>query len=185
MISTRILPIITLAILLFSCTGEVHENNINKEFYGELNEHVNSDHFSPMSFAGQNKPVPVDFQIEIENSTLLVSGPAGHTRIEFAPIAVSYSHEDNQVRTGYTVIVYYSNGKTSVIDEIRNPSRKEMSIHFSTSDQNISILLEPYNDYLKWKVLPTEKELIDSILIKGATPGPFYGGGERFLSTCL
>ncbi|MEN8173596.1 MAG: TIM-barrel domain-containing protein, partial [Chloroflexota bacterium] len=33
--------------------------------------------------------------------------------------------------------------------------------------------------------LPTEKELIDSILIKGATPGPFYGGGERFLSTCL
>ncbi|MFC2098477.1 TIM-barrel domain-containing protein [Bacteroidota bacterium] len=181
----RLTTITLLTGLLFACTENVKENSINRDFYADLIEQVNSDYFSPLKFAAQQKISNEAVQWEFSNQILKISTPTGKTTVSFAPIEVIYSGEGSDMKSIYSLVIYNTDGSKHIIDSLSDPVISEENVRFSTSAENVDIILQPYDESLKWKVLPAKKELLDSIVINVITEGPFYGGGERYLNSCL
>lgn len=181
----RILPLLILTGLFQSCVQEQEKSRINQKFYAELEKQVNSEYFSPMRFAGQQSTDKSKVQWEITDEALLIEGIEGGARLSFSPLSVEFSKGGKIQSSSYSIEIYRTDGSVSLINSLSRPETIDGIIHFSTVDEDIKIAIEPYETHFGWKVIPAQKEGIDSILFNGKTAGPFYGGGERYLGTCL
>lgn len=172
-------------LLITACSKNKDELSINEKFYTDLAQQVNEEHFSPLKFAGQQKKDLSEADWKFDKSHLEIKTDSGITALNFDPIGLKHTKGKQQHSEMYTIHVFYSDGVEKVISSLQNPERKEKDLHFSTQDANVTVILQPQNHYVKWQVLPHKKELIDSIVVKSDVNGPFYGGGERYIGTCL
>ena len=174
-----------LSLLFIACNDDVKHESVNEQFYKELKKHVNSDYFSPLKFAGQQIIDTTDIDWELRDTSLKINTSEGTTTVSLSPIQVTYSSKTSHSVSSYSFLIYNSDGTTSVIDTIKVAEKYNEQVEFSTTDDNVNIVLEPKNEYLKWKIKPVNKHLVDSIVIISNSEGPFYGGGERYIGTKL
>lgn len=172
-------------LILISCSNQEVTNNVNKIFYSELEEQISSEYFSPLKFAGQKKAETLPVSWDLNNDTLVVSAAEGNTIITLSPISIRSTSQEKSLISSYEIVIYNSDGSSHVISSLTNPAKRGSSVQFSTSDKNIVIELDPNHGYVRWKVRSIDNQLVDSIVIKSKTKGPFYGGGERYIGSNL
>ncbi|ARV16548.1 TIM-barrel domain-containing protein [Polaribacter sp. SA4-12] len=181
----KIFVLYVISLIVIACSATIKSDSVNKQFYNELNEQVNSDYFSPLKFANHQIADTTDVNWELKDKSISISTSEGTTTVNFSPIQVTYSSEVSHSKSSYSFLIYNSNGTTSVIDALKDFEKHGEKVQFSTLDDNINIVVEPKKNYLKWKITPINKSLVDSIIIKSDSEGPFYGGGERYIGTKL
>lgn len=68
---------------------------------------------------------------------------------------------------------------------MENPESSDNNCVFSTNIDGVEVILIPRGKYLEWSIENNSKQVIDSISLIIMAEGPFFGGGERFMSSNL
>lgn len=154
--------IILLSVILCSCSNKPGERSINETFYSDLHEQVHSEHFSPLEFAR-------------------LQSPYDHLQV----LAAGEVDEEMLSLESYSFAIYYKDGFVLDLESLTDVQINPGQFHFSKEGKEIEIILESNPDYTRWMVQPAQKESVDSIVIRVRSGGPYYGGGERYISSCL
>ena len=172
--------------LIAGCKSPTEEQDPQiKSFYEKLHHHLQSRHFSPLEFANPRSLHESSFTWEETNGSVFISQENRSTQLLLNPIRLSYETGSSKSALTYSVQIFMADGTMKEIREIKSPKKIANSIVFSTDIPGARLILTPVNGCFQWQVKADFSSDIDTIALITSADGPFYGGGERFLSTCL
>jgi len=179
------LSYIFLVLVTLSCSNKHEIITVNQDFYTLLKEQTKEDYFSPKRFSEDKEESNADVDWILGASYIGVKEKKERIQFNFDSIAVEYENGKEKKQSSYKIIIYNSDGTKSFVDKLVNPVKQNDEVCFSTVDPNINLSIKPFKDSFKWKILPKDKAKVDSLRITVKTKGSFYGGGERYIGSCL
>ncbi|MFA9389655.1 MAG: TIM-barrel domain-containing protein [Prolixibacteraceae bacterium] len=166
--------------LVSACNSKKEKfQNEHAEYYKQLNKQLSADDFSPLELASGAKAKPMPLQWKQNKNTIQLQCGIKKINIGMQPIQIELQGK----KSNYVYHVYTVEG-VQIIDHLYAPVEKNQNLYFSTSVNGVTMKLIVIEHGLQWQ-LYSDKISIDSIKIITQAQGPFYGGGERFVSTCL
>lgn len=169
--------------LIIGCTSPVEKNGSKlKGFYDKLNYNLNSAHFSPIGLIGSLKDTLLSFEIKDTDRGLEINQDSGKIQIGFQPITVVNNRSDGQI-SQTVLIMLFNEGDKQLINKLNSPKKDGKSIVLNTEIDQVKIKISASSSFFKWELVTDLK--YDSVQIITTADGPFFGGGERFMSTNL
>lgn len=158
---------------------------VNK-IYQDLSAQMEGTRFSPLEFSRGELPKQ-DQQIFYLAETDKCSFTSGcdTTEILYQSFNVNRFVNGKSKKSGYSFKLHYKNNTSITINEFQKPSTTNDVIVFNDDRSQVRIELSPFNDFIKWHLISEGYAEIDSISVRIETEGPFFGGGERFISSNL
>jgi alpha-glucosidase (family GH31 glycosyl hydrolase) len=178
---------IIIIILSFACTDSKKETNIEtNKFYKDLSGNINGEKLSPLEFSaggkhGQSRNI--SFTEGTENVECVADSDT--YKILYSPISVIKTGNGKRKDADYTVRLHFKNGTIKTINRLLKPQKSENKIVFRTETDGVELEFEAFSGYIKWGIKCDKTDQIDSLLILITTKGPYFGGGERFISSVL
>jgi len=178
--------LIAIIILACSCNDTVKEKNAFADFYGSLHSMINENDFiSPLQFAqagNLNESLDISFTETAEG--IECNAGSDSYRITFSPLSVVSTGDDRQKDAVYSIKIHYKDGTTKTVNSISKPRKNENKIVFQTGTDDAELEFEAYEGFIKWSI-KCDENLVDTVTVTVTTAGPYFGGGERFMSSRL
>jgi len=180
------LQILILVMLGFSCSCNRLEPVLDNPFHAELHEQMETGRFSPLAFARGDKILqPVEANMVLMDDRVVCLSGTDSMVVGLSPFTVTKYQAGSVTRTGYEVRLVFGDGSPGKMVNLENPLATAHSCLFSTNIEGLEVQLIPGGKYLEWSIENYNKLVADSIHLVIKTAGPFFGGGERFMSSRL
>lgn len=154
-------------------------------FYQNLQNQIHSDNLSPLLVSNSRSSNCKMWEVNQQGDMLYVVFESKEIQIGFHPFRWSVKTGNINKEQFCSVILGMVNGEKKEITALNTPDITENSIVFKTNISGVTVKLTPCIDYLKWTINTSMRAEIDSMIISLNAKGPFFGGGERFISSKL
>ena len=183
---TRIVSILFFSMVnLPSSNDALAQDSGLDNFYRVLHEEINSEWISPLRIANHEALVVSDFEMMVDNNIIRIVEESAEKEIQLDHVEINYKAKDTRHTFGFGMKFYMKGGEIQEIYELKMPERVGNMILVQTNLQGVVMQVTPLNGCFRWEVKHEFHSDIDSIVIVFNASGPFYGGGERFMSSKL
>ncbi len=170
--------------LFFACKPGENKNEFSQNtVYENLNNQLNADYFSPLCIAGAEVAIKPPVILDESDDKVTLSIYHDSVSVFFEPFRIIC--EGTSKNQAITLKFIAKDGQQKIVNEIKSFTKEKSTIDFKTNIEGVILKLSGINGGFFWEVDTKASFKADSLKLLIETDGPFYGGGERFVGSCL